>query len=265
LFRGDPDEHFAVPLAQVERIEKIRTTDIETMGGRRVMQYRGGSLPLFAVDEVAKVKPLPGNTDLLVLVFTLAGREIGLLAAGPVDTVQVAAEVDTISLRQPGIMGSSIIKGKTTLWVDMFELLQTLKSEWIEQAKAPQVAQGRASTILYAEDSKFFRAQVASFMEESGYTVITAADGALAWQALEEHAAEIALVVTDIEMPNMTGLELAEKVKGDPRFAGLPVIALTTLAEEADVARGKALGIDDYQVKLDREKLIESLKKFFSK
>ena len=264
LFRGDPDEHFAVPLAQVERIEKIRAADIETMGGRRVMQYRGGSLPLFAVDEVARVKPLPEETDLLVLVFILAGREIGLLATGPVDTVQVFAEVDTASLRQPGILGSSIIKGSTTLWVDMFEMLQTLKPEWIDQVKAPPAVEGRATTILYAEDSKFFRAQVASFMEESGYTVITAEDGALAWQALEAHAGEIVLVVTDIEMPNVTGLELAAKIKGDPRFADLPVIALTTLAEEADVARGKALGIDDYQVKLDREKLTESIQRFLN-
>ncbi|MCP3952087.1 MAG: response regulator, partial [Desulfobacterales bacterium] len=264
LFSGDVDEHFAVPLSQVERIEKVQATDIETLGGRRVMQYRGGSLPLFAVEEVAKVKPLPDNADLLVLVFTLARREIGLLAFGPVDAVQVSVAVDTVALRQPGILGSAIVKDKTTLWVDTYELVQTLNPEWFEQAEARPTAEGKAVTILYAEDSKFFRGQVTKFMEESGYTVIAAEDGALAWQALEAHAGEIALVVTDIEMPNVTGLELAAKIKGDPRFTDLPVIALTTLAEEADVARGKALGIDDYQVKLDREKLTESIQSFLN-
>jgi two-component system chemotaxis sensor kinase CheA len=60
-------------------------------------------------------------------------------------------------------------------------------------------------------------------------------------------------------MPNLDGLGLAGKIKGDDRYSHLPVIALTTLAGEEEIARGKAAGIDDYQVKLDKEKLLESL------
>ncbi len=264
LFCGAEGEYFAVPLSQVERIEKTRLSDIETLGGQRVMQYRGESLPLFSVDEAARVKPLPQEADLLVLVFKLSGREIGLLAAGPVDAVQVSATVDTVTLRQPGIMGSSIIKGNTTLWVDVFELVQTTRQAGPEQIEPKTAATGQCTTILYAEDSKFFRNQVKKYLEESGYAVLAVEDGALAWETLQTQAAEIALVVTDIEMPNVTGLELAEMIKGDSRFTDLPVIALTTLAEEADVARGKAIGIDDYQVKLDREKLIESIRKYLN-
>ncbi len=60
-------------------------------------------------------------------------------------------------------------------------------------------------------------------------------------------------------MPNLDGLGLSKKIKGDERFSHLPIIALTTLAGEEDVARGKDAGIDDYQYKLDREKLLESV------
>lgn len=259
LFRGAEDEHFAVPLGQVERIEKIRTTDIQTIGDRRVIKYRGGSLPLFSVDEVAQVKPIADNAERLVLVFTLAGREIGLLAAGPVDAVQVSVEVDTEALRQPGILGSAIVKDTTTLWVDMYELVQTLKPHWLVPREAERSTRGRTTTVLYAEDSKFFRDQVERFIEEAGYTVIAKPDGAEAWQFLHEHPDDIDLVVTDIEMPNLNGFEFAEKINLDSRFKNLPVIALTTLAEDADIARAKTVGIDDYQIKMDREKLITSL------
>ena len=81
------NEQFAAPLNMVERIEKIKATDIETVGGKRVIRYRGGSLPLFSVDEVSMVEPLADSEDLLVIVFILNNREIGLLAIGPVDAV----------------------------------------------------------------------------------------------------------------------------------------------------------------------------------
>lgn len=74
-----------------------------------------------------------------------------------------------------------------------------------------------------------------------------------------EHSEEVTLVVTDIEMPNLDGYELSEKIRKDKRFGELPIIALTTMAGEEDVARGEAVGIDDYQIKLDREKLMRSV------
>ena len=64
------------------------------------------------------------------------------------------------------------------------------------------------------------------------------------------------MVVTDIEMPNMNGFELTQIIRNDPRFSRMPVIALTTLAGEEDVAKGKAVGIDEYHIKLDKERLM---------
>jgi two-component system chemotaxis sensor kinase CheA len=106
---------------------------------------------------------------------------------------------------------------------------------------------------------------VKGFIEDEGYTVIEAKDGLDAWNLLEEHGTSISLVVTDIEMPNLDGFGLAERIKSDERYRHLPVIALTTLAEDDDIARGGKAGIDDYQIKLDREKLIESIDHFMGK
>jgi len=136
VFRNAENEQFAVQLALVGRIEKIKKADIELVGGKKVIQYRGVSLPLFAIDEVAEVKPLADREELIAIVFTLSGREVGLLATGPVDAIEVAIEIDDSTLKQPGIMGSAIIGDYTTLMVDILGLIEALNPEWFAERQA---------------------------------------------------------------------------------------------------------------------------------
>ena len=63
-------------------------------------------------------------------------------------------------------------------------------------------------------------------------------------------------------MPNLDGFGFARKIKEDERFSDLPIIALTTMASDEDITTGKEIGIDDYQIKLDKEKLLESVDHF---
>jgi two-component system chemotaxis sensor kinase CheA len=265
LFGNASDERFAVPLDLVARVEQIKASDIETVGGSKVIKYRGRSLPVFAIEEVARVKPMEIKSQLLVIVFHLAGREVGLLAATPVDAANVTLHIDNTTLRQTGIMGSVIIGNQTTLIVDIFELVETLRPAWFAERKAVRSQEQQADktyTVLLAEDSEFFRHQVKKFLEDEGLRVIAAEDGAVAWQRLEQHSDVISVVVTDIEMPNLNGYELTKKIKEDRRFSHLPVIAVTSLAGDESIAKGKDVGIDDYQIKLDKEKLIESVHGF---
>jgi two-component system chemotaxis sensor kinase CheA len=78
---------------------------------------------------------------------------------------------------------------------------------------------------------------------------------------LKERVDEIDLVLTDLEMPNMDGFEFTKHIKDDPKYSHLKVIALTSLASEAHIEKGKTVGIDDYQIKLDREKLMKTVRK----
>jgi two-component system chemotaxis sensor kinase CheA len=259
VFRSAENEQFAVALNLVARVEKIKKSAIEEVGGKRVIQYRGGSLPLFTIDEVAQVKPLADKEDLLVIVFTLADREIGLLAMGPVDATEISAEVDDSTLKQPGILGSVIIGDHTTLLVDIFGLVQTLNPEWFSGHKTVATRDSKAPTVLYAEDSDFFRNQIKDFIEAVGYNVIAAEDGMIAWNLLQEHAEKVDLVITDIEMPNLDGYDLSNKIRHDNRFTELPIIAVTSMAGDEEIAKGKAVGINEYQIKLDKEKQIDSL------
>ncbi len=262
IFRSSEAEQFAVPLNQVERIEKIKRSDIEELGGKRVMQYRGGSLSLLTIDDVAMVQPLADHDNLLVIVFNIRKRAVGLLAIGPIDAIEIAVEIDDVTLHQTGIMGSAIIAKHTTMLVNVFEIVQTIFPDWFadqmvfEADKSPELS---PPILLIAEDSNFFRNQVKGYMTEAGFEVIEAEDGQIAWDLLQQHAEEITMVVTDIEMPNMNGFELTEKIKTDSRYSRIPVIALTTLAGEEDVAKGKAIGIDEYHIKLDKERLMATV------
>jgi two-component system, chemotaxis family, sensor kinase CheA len=263
LFRNAPDEYCAVPLDLVERIEQIQVSSVEIVGGKRVMQYHGQSMPLFTLHEAAtNVTPLPDLGSYIVIVFSISGRDVGLMGITPVDVTEARVAIDDTTLRQKGIMGSSIINDHTTLIVDIHELIETLRPEWFTERRKTQPALDEGSAILLAEDSTFFRNQVKKFIEDEGYAVIAGEDGQKAWDLLLENAGKIRLVVTDIEMPNLDGYGLSKRIREDDRFSRLPIIAVTSLAGDEDIARGKEVGIDDYQIKLDKDKLMASIYSF---
>jgi two-component system chemotaxis sensor kinase CheA len=261
LFRSSSTEQFAVPLNLVSRIERIKAHQMEKLGDRFVIQYMGGSIPLFAMHEVAAVKPIEEQQTYIVIVFIISGKEFGLLVTGPLDTAEVAVNVDDRVFKQPGILGSMVIRKNTTLIVDIYGFIKTIQPQWLEHDEAEETDR---PTLLLVEDAAFFREQVRAVLEDEGFNIIAAEDGAIAWNLLQAHDEEVSLVVTDIEMPNMNGFELTQKIKKDARFSSLPVIAVTSLSEERHRIEGKKVGVDDYQLKLDRHKLIESINNFLN-
>jgi len=94
-----------------------------------------------------------------------------------------------------------------------------------------------------------------------GCRVLAAEDGQAAWEILDQHAGEVDLLATDVEMPRLDGLALTRQIRADGRFAGLPIIALSSLAGEEEIARGMAAGVSEYQIKLNREELTKSIRK----
>ncbi len=264
-FRNDETEYFAAPLNLVERIERIKLSDIEEVGNSKVVQYRGGALPLFEISQGAEVKSLPEREQQEVIVFKVKNKELGLMVTPPVDALEIALKIDESTLSQACITGSMIINEKTTLLIDIFEFMKKMNPEWFQkdiETKKQLIKEGGEKTILFAEDSAFFRNQVKSFMKEDGFIVLEAEDGQIAWELLKERADDIDIVVTDLEMPNMDGFELTKKIKETPEYSHFKVIALTSLASESHIQKGKKVGIDEYEIKLDREKLMKLIKRY---
>jgi two-component system chemotaxis sensor kinase CheA len=271
LFQNAPGEDCAVPIELVTRVERVRAAQVENLGGRRTMQYGGVSLPLVALHDVAAVDELVESQQWVVVVFDCAGKTLGLLAAEPLDMVETRVVMDTRTLRQPGIAGSALLNGRTTLMLDIFEMAGKFRRPGPESTRIAAAAaaasieeSAHGATILVAEDSDFFRGQIQRLIEGVGYKVLTADDGQSAWEMLNSHASEISLVTTDIDMPRLDGLGLTKLIRADARFDDLPIIALSTLASEEEMAHGLAIGLSEYQVKLDQEQLLESIGKALS-
>lgn len=260
VFRNAEVEQFALPLNQVLRVEKVRLCDIQSFGKFRSIQFRGANLPVFSIDEVARVQKLAAHEYLLVIVFMVAGRELGLLAIGPVDAVLTHAGIDGGLLKQPGIMGSIILDGKTTLIVDVLDLIRCLQPEWFSATGSLGLETLKSKTILVVDDSVFFRSQIKSFIQQEGYSVVDAEDGEAAWRILRKSGQDISLVVTDMEMPRLNGFELTEAIRRDKRFSHIPIIALTTLADDKDMERAKRAGVSEYLIKLDKERLLDRIR-----
>jgi two-component system chemotaxis response regulator CheY len=102
--------------------------------------------------------------------------------------------------------------------------------------------------ILIVDDSKTVRDQVRGILEGAGYEVVEAADGQ---EALEKIRAlrDLAMAICDVQMPNLTGIAMIERLKAEGLMASLPVIMLTTEAQLTLIARAKQAGAKGWIVK----------------
>jgi len=260
LFWNSAAESCAVPLHAVARVVKIQPEEVERVGGRRTMQHRGRSLPLVMLADAAqKVDEARLDQNSIVVVMEAGGREFGLLASRPVDVLETALEIDSYTLRQPGVAGSAILRGRTTLVLDASELAAAAWPDW-NRERTDRPAPLSGATVLVVEDSAFFRDQAVKIMESEGYRTLAAADGQAAWEVLDQRGEEVALVLTDIEMPRLDGLDLTRRIRAGRHTAALPVVMLTSLAGEEDMERGRAAGATAYCIKLDRDQLLATVR-----
>ena len=165
-------------------------------------------------------------------------------------------------------MGSVIIDDRTTMILDVYEIVEAIYPEWVRDKSISSHEKvnndGEQALVLVAEDSAFFRKQIVKYIEEAGYQVVAGEDGEAAWKLLVESEKKVELLVTDIEMPNLDGYGLVTRVRADSKYSDLPVIAVTSLAGDENMAKGKAVGINEYQVKLDKEMLMESINRIIT-
>jgi two-component system chemotaxis sensor kinase CheA len=116
--------------------------------------------------------------------------------------------------------------------------------------------------VLVVEDSFTVRELQRSILEAAGYRVATARDGRDALEVLDRED-DIELVLTDLEMPEMDGLELTATIRADPARGSLPVVIVTSRATEDDRRRGIEAGADAYMAKgsFDQTALLEAVER----
>jgi two-component system chemotaxis sensor kinase CheA len=126
---------------------------------------------------------------------------------------------------------------------------------------AAPATEEKQKSILVAEDSITSRTLLKNILEAAGYRVETSVDGVDAFTKLRSGAFD--LVVSDVDMPRMNGFGLTAKIRGDKRFADLPVILVTALDSREDREHGIDVGASAYIVKssFDQSNLLEVIRR----
>jgi chemosensory pili system protein ChpA (sensor histidine kinase/response regulator) len=252
---------YAVPLANVSRILRLEAGQLERLGSQQILRVGNQVLPALRLDEALGATPRGEaeaeevNPRQPVLVIDTGGQHAALL----VDELLVAREVVVKTLgslvrKVRGVTGATILgDGGIVLIVNSSELFETQASVQVTAKRAATVSRVRqirrlGLDVLVVDDSVSVRRVLINLFRNQGWRPEAARDGMEALEILQS-GRKFDAVLLDMEMPRMDGYELLTLLRGQPQFASLPVIMLTSRAAEKHRKKAFELGATEFLVK----------------
>jgi two-component system chemotaxis sensor kinase CheA len=257
IFDNNTEEHFALALSWIQRIDALDLRSIQNSAGSEYIEYRGEQMRLLRLEQCLPVQKPDGYRDIAHIIIPKHTKvPVALLINRVIDSKNAVIKLENTGATIPGILGSIILDGKITLMLDLYSILKANLPESVEKLDIdPERANSKR--ILLVEDTPFFMRVIKEFIAASGYQVTSACNGREALEILGE--GHFDLVLSDIEMPVMDGREMIKIIRANPRWQHLPVIALTTLSDAQTVLDGKKAGFNEWLVKLDKEMVLKTL------
>ena len=256
LFRSGTSR-LAVPLALVGRLEEFPRSEIEHAGDRDVVQYREQILALIPLSRQlglsTTAESAADNDPVQVIVFTEGTRRVGLVVDEILDIVDEAVTIRS-QHKQPGILGSAVVGGLVTDFIDLHHLIENLEQKWFSGAAGRQETSGR---ILIADGSHFSRNLVRNYLEMAGYRVLEAANSQEALERLQRDRVDVLL--SGLDLPGEGPFELLRRLRLEPEWRGLPAVALASGPEEMEQREDREFEFDDYQMRFDKEATLNSI------
>ena len=253
LFVRCGTSHFALPLAVVEEIRRLRPDEIEDVGGKLLTKVRDVVTEVVRLDSYLGLPPLePINGYFRMVVANAGDRQVGLVVEEVLGKDEIVIKNLGEYLRRVKLFPGTTIAPDGSL-ILLIDLNRMVAAEPIERrgvqasASAARVfAPGSAAVargtipadaidrveqervIVVADDSISVRKFVGRMLEKNGYRVKLAADGLEAAELVSQHGCH--LVITDLEMPRMTGYELMAQLRQSPTTKRIPVLVVTSRA-----------------------------------
>ncbi len=244
---------FALPLAVVEEIRRLRADEIEDVGGKLLTKVRDVVTEVVRLDSYLGLPPLePINGYFRMVVANAGNRQVGLVVEEVLGKDEIVIKNLGEYLRRVKLFPGTTIApdGSLILLIDLNRMVASEPNERrAVQASASTarifapgsaaVARGTIPTdaidrieqervIVVADDSISVRKFVGRMLEKGGYRVKLAADGLEAAEMVAQHGCH--LVITDLEMPRMTGYELMAQLRQSPSTKRIPVMVVTSRA-----------------------------------
>ncbi len=250
---------FVVALSAIERVALIRPAEISTVGNRATLSLGGQALPVVFLAKVLELPDeqprQPAPTTRPVVVLGPPDARVAFLVDEVIRDEEVRFEALAAPLvRVRNIAGATILaSGELVPVLNANDLLRSA----LRATAGPRLARrtetdrqtATAKSILVADDSITSRTLLKHILESAGFKVTTTVNGLEALEALRSNSFD--LVLSDVQMPRLSGLDLTARIRADQRLAHLPVVLITALASPEDRARGVDVGANAYLVKSD--------------
>jgi chemosensory pili system protein ChpA (sensor histidine kinase/response regulator) len=253
LFLRCGTNNFALPLSVVEEIRRIRADEIEDVGGKLLTKVRDVVTEVIRLDSYLGLPPLePMNGYFRMVVANADNRQVGLVVEEVLGKDEIVIKNLGEYLRRVKLFPGTTIApdGSLILLLDLNRMIAgELNERKTVQASASAarifapgsaaIAKGSIPTdaidriqhervVVVADDSISVRKFVGRMLEKAGYRVILASDGLEAAELVAQHGCH--LVITDLEMPRMTGYELMAQLRQSPATRRIPVMVVTSRA-----------------------------------
>lgn len=247
-------ELYAMPLSRVETLFSIREEDINTVEDR---QYFKAGEENIGIVNFARLMNLPGENEKgefinLAVVGDRTSKYAVAVDAFLGERDLVVTAIDAKLGKIPNISSAAILEeGSIALIIDPDDLVRSI-DKYVYGARPDKVAtgmivKGKSKSILVVDDSLTVREVERKLLENNGYRVSTAIDGVDGFNTLQRESFD--LVITDVDMPRMNGIQLVEKIKSDPRYKEIPVMIVSYKDREEDRLRGLNAGANYYLTK----------------
>src|SRR6266508_2974602 len=245
------DDVYGIPAVDVDSVGRLEPKDITEVAGIRAVRYRGRLMPVVALGPLLSLNGGP-RTKRPLVAHVVHGSEG---AAVVVDGLFGEREV---AVKAPGafLKGMRFVTGAAALEDGRVALLLSTSDIVLAARRlaAPAMSRGRERKrlrILLGDNSAIAREAAAALLRSLGHEVDQAVDGEDGWQKLQSGA--YTLLVTDVQMPVLDGIDLTRRVKATPRFVKLPIVILSSLSAPEERRRGVDAGADAYLVKGELE------------
>lgn len=248
-------EAYAIPIVKVESVVRVPQAAIHTLENKQFFELKGEHLGLVSAAQVLELGESASGADDLPVVVIGRGKQSYALVVDAIRGEQSLAvqAIDPIFGKMRDISAAALLDdGEPVLILDVPDLLlsidKLLHEGGLHQlAQTGQAQQRRAKRILVVDDSLTVREMERKLLLARGFDVDVAIDGIDGWNVVR--SGEYDLVITDVDMPRMDGIELVSLIKKDLHLHKLPVMIVSYKDRPEDRARGLSAGADYYLTK----------------
>jgi two-component system, chemotaxis family, sensor kinase CheA len=246
------DQVFALPTSSIEETLRVDPTEIIKAEGREVIRRQRRTIPvvrLASILDVAETDRESAKVPIVTIGFS--GQRMGFIVDGFIGEQQIVIKPLGSHLQKvDNIAGVTVLgAGEIVPILNVPDLMSNARMR-AGTRMGPVVREEHegARRVLICEDSFTTRELERSIFEAAGYEVETAVDGQEGLTMLRE-GARVDAVVTDVQMPRMTGFQLTRAIKGDKQLKEIPVVIVTSLERDEEKAEGIQAGADAYITK----------------